>query len=171
MSNLMKEKRKEMINEFARDNSDFYSGKKIVYYLMMGIVLSRIIYSVFEISYNVINNSFLGPFSFFIIFFQVLIVFFFMFMIYYSGIRNFSYILLLGGIISLFKTYKDGKFYYFNNGDIFYDIYFVFFIIMLLLQMGGMIFLIFNKKSNVYFSIMKDVLKEMQKMYKPEPKQ
>ena len=168
MGNLIKEKRNAIINEYAGNNPDFKSGRKIVWYLMIMFVSFRAIAAILVITHSMINGNYLKTFDIFAQIFQVLVAYFFATMIYLFGIKGFVYLALIGGIYSLFMAYKKNAFYGFGNDDILFNINTVIFIISIIIQISSMTLFIFNSKCKVFFNLMPAIVKEWQKMVKPE---
>ena len=114
----MKKKRISLIKEYAANNPDFQSGRKIVYNLLIILVTLRIIDFILVIIHSIINGNYLRPFDIFIKIIQVLVSFYFAIMIYSAGIKLFVYLALIGGIYSLFMAFQNKVIYEFGNDDI-----------------------------------------------------
>ena len=166
MNNSFKEKRNALINEFAGNNLGFQSGRKIVNFLMMAIIILRIIHASFVIIHSGINNNYLGPFGIFIQIISILISILFALMISNAGVKGLVYLALIGGIYSLFSALQNNAFYGFGKDDALFNISTIFFIILVLFQIVGMLILLLNTKCKVFFVVMSNVGREFQKSFK-----
>jgi len=166
MSNLFKEKRNSLMKEFSENKPEFLIGKKIVCYLMFLLVTSRIIHAILVIIHSMINGNYLNPTSIISQLFQVLVLFIFSMLIYASGIKGVSYLLLLGGIISIAFAFMNNAFFGFGSEDILFNIIVIIFTLSIAIQICSVVFIIFNKKCKVYFVVMKDLMIELKKMTK-----
>ena len=171
MNRLSKERRRAIINECAKDKPDFHSIRKIVYHLMIGLVVFRILLFNMGFIYGMTHKIFTNPFSIAMLIFPVPLTLIFAFAIYSSGLRNFAFLLLFGGAISIYNVIKDDLFYAFTSADTLYQFYAVLLIVTVLYQTGSSIFLLVNKKCKVFFSIMADVQVELIKVIKAEQEQ
>ena len=166
--NLIKEQRNALIKEYAENNPDFQSGRKIVYNLLTILIMSRILHFILVITHIIINGNYLGTFGVFLQIFQVLIACCFAIIIYSIGVKGLVYLALIGGIYSLYSAFQKNAFYGFGNDDILFNINVVIFIISMTMQIFSMTFFIFNNKCKVFFNVMPSIVKEWQKIVKAE---
>jgi len=156
---LLKEKKSALMKD-AKENPNFLAGKKRILYVMSVILGFRIFHAISQLVYISANNI---PFDNYImtIIIMILSFLFFFFMIYWGGIKLATYLVILGGIQSIILANRDQVWLVFNTLDSFFNFINIVFHIAILIQITGMIYLIFDKLSNVYFQTMADIQNEL----------
>ena len=157
--NLLKEKKSALVTE-AKENPDFHAGKKRVLYVMLVILGFRFFHIILQLVYMSANRI---PLDSHIVTFIIMILslLFFIFMIYGHGIKGATYLAILGGVYSIFLALRDQVWLVFDTFDPFFNFINLIFHITIFIQIVGMIFLIFDKLSNVYFKAMAHVQNEL----------
>ena len=161
MRNDLKEKRNTLVKEQEEKNSDNFVRRKLIFWLLAGMVVTRLIYVVLNTAYCLIYEISIPSFDFFISFFMVVAAFGFSFLIYSAGIRPVAYIALLGGLVSLFSAYNSGILSMLNTEDIFFNAVNIMFVVTLSIQIFVMLFIGFDKKCRLYLNVMAEIQKEL----------
>jgi len=158
--NQNKEKRLSLIREYGERNPDFKSGKQVILYSQVFFIFFRIINSVCQATYIIISGA---PFSFmnaFVWVGEILIAFIYAFFIN-AGIKPLVYLLLFGGLNSLYRAYESGFFENLNSAGLFFDIVSCAVLAAMLIQIASALFMLISRKANVFFREMPSLRKEL----------
>ena len=161
MRNDLKEKRNALIKEQEEKNPDNFARKKLIFWLLAVMVVTRAIYSALNIAYCLIYELSVPAFDYFALLFIVIVALGFSYLIYSAGIKYAAYIAIAGGFLSLFNAYNDGIFFMLNTDDIFLNAVNIMFVATILIQIFVMSFISFDKKCRLYLNVMAEIKKDL----------
>ena len=161
MRNDLKEKRNSLIKEQKEKNPDNFARRKLVFWLLAIMVVTRAIYSALNIAYSLIYEVPVTTFDYFALFFIVVVALGFSYLIYSAGIKLAAYIAILGGVMSLFNAYNDSILFMLNTDDTFFNAVNIMFVAALSIQIFVMLFIGFDKKCRLYLNVMAEIQKEL----------
>ena len=149
-----KEKQRELISERKEKDQDFSSRRKLVFGLLTAVVISRVIYAIAQLVFFKVHGIRASAFEITMLIFMIAYILLFCKMIYSNGSKPAVYLVLAGGLWSLYNAYRFGTFFMLNTADIFINARNIIFVITIFLQIFAALFLLVGKKSREYIGAM-----------------
>jgi hypothetical protein len=169
-----KEKRLALIKEHSEKNPSFQRSRKIIFYIVTVLAVLRIINGVAAM---VMSIFFSEPISFDVLFYISIVFALLPICLYiatiilvahliYSGVKAINFVLIIGGVYSLYNAYDTGVFDNLNTTDMLLNVTNYFVLAIIFIQSAGAIFMLFNKNADAYFESMSTIHHEMNRWKK-----
>ena len=155
---LLKEKRNNLLEEYK--NPEFDTGKRITFYTMIAVAAFKIFHVLLQVIYLLVNNIPLIASGVFIFMLTTFATFYFTLLII-IGSKTFVYVSLIGGFFSIAHANTNQMFLHFNADDGFFNLVQVVFHFVILIQIAAAVYLLIDKRCNVYFKSMSEIQKEL----------
>ena len=137
-------------------NPDFEAGKKIILYVLCVVIGFRVFSLVLQLIYLLIGNALWNMATLVSMIGVPIGTLLFAAMIY-TGSKGFVYIALFGGIFSIFQTMQGQVLFNFTTFDTFFNVSNIVFHLAIFVHIIAMIYLMIDKKCDVYFQEMKNI--------------
>ena len=161
MGKDIREKRRALIKEYEGENPYIVGRRKLIFYLLLIMVLSRVVHSVLQTAYLLTCGVALQMHDYLMMFFMIVVAYAFANLIYAYGLKPAVYLALFGGFFSLVMAWRNQVFLYLNTADVFYNIVGILFVAVIVFQICIMLFFCIDKKCGMYFNAMSEIRKEV----------
>lgn len=168
MENEMKRRRTALMKEKRESNPDNFARKKLIFYLLSGMVILRFIYAAMYLTYCSIRGISLSTFEIIMVLFMVVVGLVVFWLIYRAGLKWAAYLALFGGVYSLYNAYNVHMFSYLNISDAFWDMTNIVLLIAIFIQLSVALFIIFDKKCKLYLRTMSEIQNKLTNEFLPQ---
>jgi hypothetical protein len=162
----LKEKRLALIKEHEEKTPYFAPRRRLIFCLLLVMVLSRAVHAVLQTAYLMMRGVQLQAYDYCMMILMIIVAYVFASLIYAFGIKPAVYLALFGGVFSLFNAWRNQVFLYLNTPDVFYNIVSILLVVVMLFQIGVMLFLCVDKKCQMYLGSMSKIQKEISELMK-----
>ncbi len=157
MQSANMEKHRALIAQYEDVYPGYQDRKPLIRRLLFTLVALRALYALLVIGVAIAHGIPLRPTLYAVQIVSVMVAWFFADAISRSGAKPLIYVMLLGGVYSLYQAYRDGIFFALGSDSWLFRLSNYVFIASILVQIGVPIFLLIDKKCRLFSTGMQAV--------------